>query len=609
MPFIRVAPRRQLDEPITENQQEKQIESTESTEPYKPNKTISKKEQEIQDITERAKEVWEADKQIAKSSAKIVGMGAQRLGEQGGGLLGTIIEAPSNLTKLAYNIAGKEEPEWTKDPMPIRLNKHGEPRWFLKTPEEIRETTLPYTKDFTAPENAFEEVVDEVENIASGLVTSGIVEGPILAASTAGTYAVRKAGKGLGVPDKFQALAELGIQHGAAGAGGVRSSIESATAEGRRLANISQREGFQHTPAAVLAGQRWSTRFLNEVGRAGPAVVERVRQFGQDVERVYHDVLSNIYRPFEREHNLLVLQDGTKDLYTPVRTISRSNPVQLRVQNIVTSIDNQLALMNTQSPSAAETAAMNILNRDRETFLQQGINLDQGVSTFQSYNKHVKDWNSITKNDLHLIAVKEVIRDELLRTGQPIQGFNESFNAANVGYTAFKDLENTVQLMRGAFSPEGDLDLNRFSNTVLNAENAHALVETMGAQEYNRLREVAELSREAANHFDNVDALLTPHERSNNRSFGLAGGLISKGATAAAKISGLNAAASFFSWVLTNPNLHSNYLGYLRSIRNESPKLVAHYVRKLSEGIEEEKRKEQEQKQESKQKFRYQRVR
>lgn len=40
--------------------------------------------------------------------------------------------------------------------------------------------------------------------------------------------------------------------------------------------------------------------------------------------------------------------------------------------------------------------------------------------------------------------------------------------------------------------------------------------------------------------------------------------------------------------ILTRPNLQKNYLGYVRSIRDNSPKMAAYYIRQIKKEVPEE---------------------
>ncbi len=521
-----------------------------------------------------------------KAAAKLAAIPVSRTAETVGGLAGGAIEAVPNLVNSIYSFLGKEGPEWTKGPVSARVTEEGKINPYLRTPQEIREeVTKPRFGEYTEPSNEAERLLSEGADIGSSLATSGITNPKSLLKATAAGLGVREAAKESGAPPIFSVPAEVAATWFFGKTSKPSYVAEETTKKGSELAKTAQAEGITSAPAAILAEGKndWTSKFLRFFGKGGEEVRQRAQSFVNQIEEAHHNVLAEIHSPYKTERNLSALKKQAGRLFDPVKQIANQNPVPVSKSPIIESIrDNINTLKSSKSLSAGEKAAVKILE-DFETELLNGeFNLNNAESTYRSFQKHVKDWDSITKNDSHLINVQKKLREEMLNSGKAVPGFNEAFDLANIGYHNYSKLESATAILKDSFTSTGRFDPRKFIETIKNKEKRTELMGVLGKQNLDRMTKIANLTEAGAKNFAEVGALLPEDIRIQNKILGHHMGL-GKGLTGLLERSiGENFAAK----ILTNPNLQENYLGYLNSLKRNQKKMAAYYLRKIGNEVD-----------------------
>lgn len=543
------------------------------------------------EITRKSDQISEGPKQsqnetgsfsegLPTSAIRSVAIPASRIFEGVGGLVGGSIEIPAALTSQIYSLFGKEPPEWAQGPSPLRISREGQIIPALRTPQEIREevSKTPVGK-YTEPTNVIEKSLSDATDIFINLRTGGVKGVPAIKGAAA-AYGIRKGSEELGVPTFFSLPAEVLGTHGIISSSKVTPS--SVTAQGKKLAETARQEQISSAPSAILSeGKKNDTsKFLRSVGVAGESVREQAKQFVDEIENAYHEVLSTIHQPYATERNLKILREQAGRMFDPVKEMASQNPVRLNTTNLSQVVDRNISkIKKSKSLTSGEKQALTILE-DFKKELQQPFTLENGEATYRSFNKHVKDWDSITKNDAHLINVKKAISDEMMDAGKNVPGFNDAFNTANIGYHNLSKLTDATQILKKAFTDDGRFDPHRFINTVRNKENRSELIGLLGKQSMDRMTNISELTKSAMKNFDAVEAGIPESLRSSNKQLGMSMGLVRH---AVSKVLG-----EFPAKILTSPDLQKNYLGYVRSIRDNSPKMTAYYLRQIKKEYPEE---------------------
>lgn len=543
------------------------------------------------EITRKSDQISEGPKQsqnetgsfsegLPTSAIRSVAIPASRIFEGVGGLVGGSIEIPAALTSQIYSLFGKEPPEWAQGPSPLRISREGQIIPALRTPQEIREevSKTPVGK-YTEPTNVLEGAMSDATDIFTNLRTGGVKSTSALK-GTAAAYGIRKGSEELGIPEFFSLPAEVLGTHGIISSSKVTPS--SVTAQGKKLAETAKQEKITSAPASILSeGKKNDTsRFLRSAGVAGESVREQAKQFVDEIENAYHEVLSTVHQPYSTERNLKILREQAGRMFDPVKAIASQNPVPLNTTRLSQVVDRNIeSIRKSKSLTTGEKQAITILE-DFKNELQSPFTLENGEATYRSFNKHVKDWDSITKNDAHLINVKKAISDEMMDAGKNVPGFNAAFNTANIGYHNLSKLTEATQILKKSFTEDGRFDPNRFINTVKNSENRSELIGLLGKQSLDRMTNIAELTKSAMKNFDAVEASIPESLKASNKQLGMSMGIIRH---ATSKVLG-----GFPAKILTRPNLQKNYLGYVRSIRDNSPKMAAYYIRQIKKEVPEE---------------------
>ena len=509
-----------------------------------------------------------------------------------GGFTGDIIEAPSDLTKFIYSFLGKEPPEFTEGPVEFRLNEEGQPRAPFLTTEEIRENN-PLYKAYSKPENVAEEFgLHAPADIAATLATGGIKNPKALALGAGLGSTARGVSQATGIPAIPAAILEGAATGFGAIAGTPKRSIEGASKEGKRLTEIAQREGVTAAPASIqAAGRKGASRVLRTIGKAGEEVRDRAVKFGKQIENAYHDVLGEIYEPYKTERNLKVLRKQANELFEPIKNLSKQSNKKIQTGSLIDLIDDQIAeIRKSKSLTPGQKEAISILENTSKRIVNEGLNLEEAVETFRSYNKHI-GWDQLTKNDKHLRNVKEALREEILKEGKKVEGFNDAFNVSNQAWTELSSLAEAGELLGKSFDQYGNFNIENFHKSLNNAENATVLKEVLGESNFNRLKEIGDLAKEGHKNFEAVGANLSEGSKAIHKEVGLLTGLTDLGSFGAKPL-----ARNLAARILTSPNLQKNYIGYLRALRDNSPKLTAYYLRKIQDDLKEKESKQEKEK-------------
>lgn len=529
-------------------------------------------------------------KQLLTSGMKLAAIPAARVKEELGGAVGGLIETPSALTSAGYQFFGQEPPEWTQHPAEIRLTESGEIKPELRTPQEIREfETKPKYGEYTEPTNAIEDVISEGSSIIANLGLGGVRGGKALAKGAATILGTRKSAKAFGIPDQFEIPLEMATSHVALTRHGgkyEKPNLSESTAKGRELAQTAQQESISHAPASILAeGKKDSTtRFLKWAGKAGEEVRDRAQSFVQEIQQSTEGLLSDIYQPYRTEKNLKILHEKAGQMFKPVNDLAAQNPVPLDHAKIISSVDKNITkIKSSKSLAPGEKAALKVLE-DFKDEIEKGLTLENGVDTYRSFNKHIKNWDSITKNDIHLIDVKKELERQILESGKNIPNFNDAFTVSNIGYHNLNKLENSIQLLKKAYTDTGAFDPKNFVQLVKNPENRSELERLMGKNNLDRMTKISHLTESGLKSFAEVGALLPEDLRIQGKTMtqamGLGNVLTQPFSAAAAPFKSLSAK------ILTNPDLQRNYLGYLKAAKDNSKKLAAFYFRQIKQELE-----------------------
>ena len=522
---------------------------------------------------------------LAKSAVKIAAVPAARVIEKVSKLPGALIEAPSALTQGVYGLVGKEPPEWTYGPSGIRLNERGEIRPGLETPEEAREMyTKPALGKYTEPMNVVEEKLSEAGEIAGDLLTAGIGRPAKIAKGVGAAMAVRGVSEFSGIHPFFSIPAEAILTHAYTTSKGHPGSYSK---KGKELLETAKREGITEIPSSVLKeGEKdpvgW---FLKKYGLASQSVRDQAQKFVGQIEDAFHSVLSDIHNPYQAEKDISLLKKEAGKLFEPVKKLALENPVPLNTKPLLESIDKNINLLKkSQSLTESEKKALNIL-QDFRSEVSSGTNLDQAEASYRSFQKHIKDWDSITKNDAHLISVQKKLSEEMLNSGKSVPGFNEAFDLSNIAYHNVKNLETVLKFLSPSFSETGSFQPKKFVESVRNKTNRSKLIEILGKENFNRLHKIADLSEAASKQFSEVGAMLPEDLRISNKQIGSKMGLISSIGNMASSFIGQGIAAK----ILTSPAMQENYIGYLHALNRNKPKLVAYWIQQMKKDIQPEK--------------------
>lgn len=497
-----------------------------------------------------------------------------------GGIPGAAIEAPSQLTQLLYESAGRAPPAWTQGPSTLRLGSSGRP--FIKTPEELLESGG--ISGAGAPQNDLENALAPYLQVGGGLAGTGA--GSLIPSVLGAMGLFREGSKALGLHGPLPALAEVLATTGVGAASSAKGRAqEFASQGGKELSEVARAEGVTTAPAAIQAqGRRGASALLRSVGKAGEKVQERAKKFADQIEESYHNVLGEVFQPYKSERNMQVLRDQTSALFNPVEEIASQSKVRIPTQDLIADIDEQLgSLKQSKAPSSAETDAIRYLDDARNRLkASPTVSLGEGVRTFRSLNKAVQ-WDSPTRGDIHVIKAKEALRRDLKRYGGSEPGFVDNFDLSNTAWTELNRLGEATSIMKNAVNSDGTFNLQGLYRSIKNKENTTVLKKSLGESLYNRLEKIAELGEEGRKNFARVGALLPEDLQALNNAIGIGAGLMQgqEAAGLAARILGRDFAAQ----ILTSPNLQTNYIGYLGALRRDSPKLAAYYLRKLGEQV------------------------
>ncbi len=518
--------------------------------------------------------------ELPKAGMKMIAIPAARASEVLGGLPGSAIEMPSDLTKTMYEMFGQEPPEWTSGPSPLRLSESGEVN--IQTPQELRESTTPKLFGSIAePSNPVEEILSQGSEIASNLATGGVRNPKALIAGTTAALGTRKAAEKFGIHPTAAMVAETA----ATGLASAKSKkpAQPTGPKSKELAETAVKEGIR-APAAILEADRpFVSKFLRSWGKPGELVKDRAKQFVSDVENAYHKVIGEIYSPYKIERNISVLNKQMKNLFEPVERMAKNYTGQVPSTQIIQVIDDQInKLKSTRSLATSEAEALKILQKTRKDIVNRGMNLENAVDTFRSYNKHI-DWDQPTKNDLHLRNVKEALRDEIQNTGRRVPGFTEQFNLSNEARTQLAHLAEASDIMKHSFDKAGRFDINKFSDIAKNPNNSTKLKELLGIQGYNRLYKISNLAEEGAKNFEAVNAMIPKELQGIGSAVTASIGLVTG---APYSVTGELLFRNMAARMLTNPNLQKNYIGYLQALKRNSPKVAAYHLRQMQGDIQ-----------------------
>lgn len=519
--------------------------------------------------------------QIGKETAKLATVPLSRALEGISGIVGGAIETPSALVSTAYEALGKEAPEWTQGPSPIRVSNIGEIIPALRTPQEIREQeTAPRFGEYTEPMTGPEKILSSAGEIGTSLATGGIKNPKQLLKGTGAALATRKAIEYSDLPPFFSLPAETLATHGAISKSTPSLTRQASTEKGLKLAETSEKEGITTAPAGILKTGKPNahlTRFLQWTGRSGEKIRNQAQEFVGQVEEAYHNILSDIHNPYKTERNIEILQKQANKLFDPVKDLANKNPVPLNRQNLINSVEKNInKIKKSKSLYPGEKQALSILE-DFKKELSGEFNLDNAEATYRSFNKHISDWDSPTKRDIHLMDVKHSIKKEMLNAGKSVPDFNQAFELSNIAYHNVANLREATELLKTSFTPTGQFDPKKFIETARNKEKRSTLEGLLGKQNVTRLMNLADLTESAVKNFKEVGALLPEDLKESNKMISSLISIFGHTAEAVTTLAGSKIAAN----ILINPNLQKNYIGYLRSIRDNSPKMAAYYIRNI----------------------------
>lgn len=548
--------------------------------------------QQNQPLTpEQIQETSQEQQGVLKSAAKLFTVPASRLIENFSSVPGNLIEMGPSLIKAGYGIAGKEAPEALQHPASGRLNPEGEPYELLKTSQERREDTKRMYSEYTEPTTGVEHFLSDMSDIVSGFLTGGLFNKKALAAGAGAAYTYRKGAEAIGMRPEIEALTEPVVSGLGVAAAHPQEPSKFATDKGSELTRIAKTEGIEAAPAAIqAAGKRASSAFLRAVGKAGEREKEQAVTFSQQIENAYHTVLSTIFQPYENEHNIRTLRDGMGQLFKPVTDLAKKRPGNINKNNFLRVINEEIDdIKRSKSLTDQQKASLKILE-DTKNNIGKRFTLDNAEATYRSYNQHIDNWDSPTRGDIRLINAKKALKDDMMKAGEDVPGFNEKFNLANAAYTELSNLDKTTSIIKGAFDSEGQFNVDKFHKIVLNKDTAQELIKTMGPDRYERLRGIAELSKEAAKNFKAVGAMMSDETNALNKAIGSAGGLTQLTSSVSTYLG-----RGLLSRILLDPNLERNYLGYLKSLKEKSPRVAAYYLNQLNKQLKEEEEQPKEQ--------------
>ena len=421
-----------------------------------------------------------------------------------------------------------------------------------------------------------------------GQYLSGGVKGKALAGATIGTLGAKKAAEEINVHPVAKAGLELAAGTAGLVYGGRKPSIEGATKKGRELAETAQKEGIKSAPGSILSATKktpLTTRFLKYWGRAGEETRNQAEDFVNEMQQATENVLSEIHQPYKQEKNIEKLVDDARSLFKPARALAEQNPFQVSTTNFERVIDQGInELERSKVLSESSSASLKKLKEMKTNIPKGSFDLPAAIDTYQELNK-ILGRDILTKGDIKLKNSQKILKESILETGKNIPDFNSQFLGANQALHEAYSLKEASELLSRAFTDTG-FDLDSFHKIVNDKKNLTPLLGVLGEQNLNRLQKLSELGKEAKKHFDAVEALLPESLSTINKEMGQLGHLTSVGGVA--KAGSAFVMRGLAAKILTNPNFYNNYLGYVRSIRDNSPKMTAYFLRQLERDIHEE---------------------
>jgi hypothetical protein len=520
-----------------------------------------------------------------KNVIKTVTVPTARIIEWLGTIPGNTIELPADTTKALYSLMGEEAPEWTEGPSPIRISEEGTIRPGLETQQEAR-ARKPFGEygEATTP---LQQTLSNVADVTGQFLSSG-TKGKALLGATTGTLLAREAAKAVEAPP----LAKSGLEMvgGAMGMalGSRKPSIQSATQEGKELAQTAQTEGIKSAPGSILSAGRktpFFTKILKYWGKAGESTRNQAEDFVKEMQTAAENILSEIHLPYKNEKNIDTLITNARSLFGPVKKLTKKFPHMVSTHQLENVINTSISeIKNSKVLSEGSKAALQKLEEMKSGLHKKFFDLSSAVDTYQELNK-ILGKDILTKGDIKLKNVQKVLKESILDTGQHITGFNEQFLGANEALHEAYKLRDTQKILSNAFSGKG-FDIDAFHDIIKDKKNTKKLVEFLGTTNFNRLNKLANLGKEAKKHFEAIEALLPESLKGINKEMGQIISLTSPHALGAL----LSAAAlrSLSAKILTNPNFYNNYLGYIKAIKTNSPKMTAYYLRNIQREMQTE---------------------
>jgi hypothetical protein len=352
--------------------------------------------------------------------------------------------------------------------------------------------------------------------------------------------------------------------------------------QAQRLQAIAQQHGLPFLENMVQ--EEISTAPKITAGRA--AALER--QLGMDSQQAINEIVERnipLSRLRAQGVNLDTLEQTA---YDTAINLARQNPQVMKVNQIISEIDSEIARIRglAPSPSHGQRAAINVLEQERSSLLNSQPTVEQMVKQTQNYNSNVR---GIYKKP-EFTAAEEDVRNAYGFLNGAINRAIDSqasipvanaFKKARIIYSQNTNLKRIEKLLIQPFK-DGNYSPRKLKK-ILNSRQGNILRRDIGSQGIQEITDIAEFGQRAQD--ATVQYARSPRHGFNIEEWGPFAGFVFAKIPAATPL--LVAAKPFADhvrgWALTRPAARTVYKNIVKNAANGSFRSMAADFRTLED--------------------------